>query len=109
MDLAVCFSVEKFKPRSARGRKHISPSSLQKAFKDALGKSRIAKNASPQSLRHSFSTHLLQDDYDIRAIQKLLGHKELSTTINYTHILNPHRLGARSPVDLQEKAKLLSK
>lgn len=87
-------------PRSGiKRRHHVSPSSLQKAFRDALRKSRVAKNASPHTLRHSFATHLLQDGYDIRTIQDLLGHKELTTTMIYTHVLQNNRLGVRSPVD----------
>jgi integron integrase len=88
-------------PRTGqRGRQHVSPSSLQKVFKEALRKTRIAKNASPHTLRHSFATHLLQDGYDIRTIQDLLGHKELTTTMIYTHVLQNNRLGVRSPLDL---------
>lgn len=87
-------------PRTGEsGRHHLSPSTLQKAFRDALQKSRIAKNASPHTLRHSFATHLLQDSYDIRTIQSLLGHKELSTTMIYTHVLQNNRLGVKSPLD----------
>jgi integron integrase len=88
-------------PRSGKtGRQHVSPSSLQKPFKDALRKSTVAKNASPHTLRHSFATHLLQDGYDIRTIQDLLGHKEITTTMIYTHVLQNNRLGVRSPVDV---------
>ncbi len=87
-------------PRTgATGRQHVSPSALQKVFKAALVKSHIAKNASPHTLRHSFATHLLQDGYDIRTVQELLGHKEVSTTMIYTHVLQNNRLGVQSPLD----------
>lgn len=88
-------------PRTgATARHHVSPASVQKSFKEILRKSRIPKNASPHTLRHSFATHLLQDGCDIRTIQDLLGHKEISTTMIYTHVLQNNRLGVKSPVDL---------
>ena len=87
-------------PRTGKkGRHHVSAASLQKPFKETVRKNRIPKNASPHILRHSFATHLLHDVYDIRTIQDLLGHKELSTTMIYTHVLQNNRLGVRSPVD----------
>jgi site-specific recombinase XerD len=86
-------------PRTDKtGRHHWSASTLQKAFKTALTKSRIPKKASPHTLRHSFATHL-QNGQDIRTIQDLLGHKELSTTMIYTHVLQNNRVVVRSPID----------
>jgi integron integrase len=87
-------------PRTGRiGRHHIDESCLQKAVKRALVKAGVEKKASCHTLRHSFATHLLQNGYDIRTIQDLLGHKEVTTTMIYTHVLQNNRLGVRSPVD----------
>jgi len=80
-------------------RHHLYESSLQKHFKSALRKTQIAKNASIHTLRHSFATHLLENAYDIRTIQELLGHSNVSTTMIYTHIANRNKLGVVSPVD----------
>lgn len=88
-------------PRSNNfGRHHLSGSGLQKAVKTALGQTGINKTASCHTLRHSFATHLLENGQDIRTIQELLGHKELSTTMIYTHVLQTNRLGVKSPLDV---------
>lgn len=87
-------------PRSlAVRRHHLHPQTLQKAFKEALAKSGVSKNASVHTLRHSFATHLLEKGYDIRSIQELLGHKNLQTTMIYTHVATKNILGVRSPLD----------
>lgn len=80
-------------------RYHVSPSTLQKAFKQALVKSGVQKAASVHSLRHSFATHLLENSYDIRTIQELLGHSNLETTMIYTHVASKNKLGVKSPLD----------
>ncbi|MFC1889433.1 integron integrase, partial [Thermodesulfobacteriota bacterium] len=81
------------------GRHHVDESVLQKAFKQAVRKSGIIKRATCHTLRHSFATHLLEDGYDIRTVQELLGHNDVRTTMIYTHVLNRGGRGVKSPVD----------
>lgn len=80
-------------------RHHTHESNLQKAVRQAVKRSDIGKRASCHTFRHSFATHLLEDGYDIRTLQELLGHKDVKTTMIYTHVMNKGPLGVRSPLD----------
>lgn len=87
-------------PRSKIERRHhLDPSALQKAVKEAMRQAGVTKHGSCHTFRHSFATHLLESGYDIRTVQELLGHEDVSTTMIYTHVLNRGGLGVRSPLD----------
>ncbi|GIV55353.1 MAG: integron integrase [Candidatus Kapaibacterium sp.] len=82
-----------------QGRHHVDESIVQKAFKQAVEQVGLTKRATCHTLRHSFATHLIESGYDIRTVQELLGHKDVRTTMIYTHVLNRGGKGVQSPVD----------
>ena len=87
-------------------RHHLHESAIQKAVKLAVQKAGISKKVGPHTFRHCFATHLLEDGYDIRTVQELLGHKDVRTTMIYTHVLNKGGKGVRSPLDASPPSPL---
>ena len=80
-------------------RYHLHESVVQKAVAEAARPAGIVKRVSPHTMRHSFATHLLEDGYDIRTVQELLGHRDVTTTMTYLHVMQRGALGVKSPMD----------
>lgn len=80
-------------------RHHVQDQAIQRAIRQAVRDAGVVKPATPHTLRHSFATHLLTSGYDIRTVQELLGHKDVATTMIYTHVLNKGGCGVTSPLD----------
>ena len=78
---------------------HLHESAVQRAVTNAVRRAGLTKHASCHTFRHSFATHLLEDGYDIRTVQELLGHADVSTTMIYLHVMHRGALGVRSPFD----------
>ena len=86
-------------------RHHVYPDTLGRAVKRAVARAGIIKPVSCHTLRHSFATHLLERGYDIRTVQELLGHSDVSTTMIYTHVMNKGARGVKSPLDRLEQPR----